>query len=111
MLSYRDLLVIENNLEITSDVIYLFMGRLFFILAITIPFDIRDLKYDEANLRTIPIIFGASKARLIGLLFLLVFEMISIIQFYFHQNPLKSYHLDMRDKFQLNDLFENLIDS
>ena len=79
------LLVIENNLEITSNVIYLFMGRLFFILAITIPFDIRDLKYDESNLKTLPIIFGASKARLIGLLSLLVFEIISITQFYFHQ--------------------------
>ena len=61
------------------------MGRLFFILAITIPFDIRDLKYDKSNLKTLPIIFGASKARLIGLLSLLVFEIISITQFYFHQ--------------------------
>jgi 4-hydroxybenzoate polyprenyltransferase len=79
------LLVTENNLELSSAVYYLFLGRLLFILALTIPFDIRDLKYDNKSLKTIPIIFGASKARLIAILFLLGFIIIALLQYYQNQ--------------------------
>jgi 4-hydroxybenzoate polyprenyltransferase len=39
----------------------------FFILAITIPFDIRDLKFDgHSNLKTLPIILGVKNSKLIA---------------------------------------------
>ena len=75
----------ENNISLNINTYLHLICRFLFVFAICIPFDIRDLKYDESNLKTLPIIFGASKARLIGLLSLLVFEIISITQFYFHQ--------------------------
>ena len=79
------LLVTENNLELSSTVYNLSLGRLLFILALTIPFDIRDLKYDNKRLKTIPIIFGASKARLIAILSLVGFTIISLLQYYQNQ--------------------------
>jgi 4-hydroxybenzoate polyprenyltransferase len=51
-------------------------------LAITIPFDIRDLKYDDLSLKTIPQIFGEQKAKMIALYCLAFFELISIFHFF-----------------------------
>ncbi len=42
-----------------------------FILAITIPFDIRDLNFDSENLKTLPQIFGSTVCVLIALSILL----------------------------------------
>lgn len=36
--------------------------RFFFILAITVPFDVRDLRYDDSRMRTIPQILGVQKS-------------------------------------------------
>jgi 4-hydroxybenzoate polyprenyltransferase len=42
-----------------------FIERVFFILAITIPFDIRDMKFDgHSNLKTLPIILGVKKSKI-----------------------------------------------
>lgn len=52
----------------------------FFILAATVPFDIRDLVYDKKQKSTIPQVFGAFGAKIIALLFL----SISAICLYFY---------------------------
>ena len=52
------LLVLENNLVFDFNSVMHFLGRLFFVFAITIPFDIRDLKFDINHLKTIPVFFG-----------------------------------------------------
>lgn len=44
----------------------------FFILAATVPFDIRDLVYDGNHKSTIPQIFGEKGAKLIALIFMLL---------------------------------------
>ncbi|NNC83811.1 MAG: hypothetical protein HKN79_09545, partial [Flavobacteriales bacterium] len=43
--------------------ILLMIQRFFFILAITIPFDMRDLKYDEEHMRTIPQTLGHVRSK------------------------------------------------
>ena len=48
----------ENNLLIDQRFYLEIFARFFFILGITIPFDIRDLKFDNRRLNTIPIVFG-----------------------------------------------------
>lgn len=45
-----------------SDMVFVSAEKLLFIIAITIPFDVRDLKYDHASKRTIPQILGVSKS-------------------------------------------------
>ena len=53
----------------------------FFILAATVPFDIRDLVYDGKHKSTIPQIFGIKGAKLIALLFL-IFSALSLYIFF-----------------------------
>lgn len=74
------LLVVESNQPIDQNIALHLITRFLFIFAIIIPFDIRDLKYDKLSLKTIPIVFGESKARLIALGALFIAEIIAIIQ-------------------------------
>jgi 4-hydroxybenzoate polyprenyltransferase len=74
------LLVLENNITISQNIVLHLLSRFFFIFAITIPFDIRDLKYDAENLQTIPLFFGILKARFIALLSLFICVIISVFQ-------------------------------
>ncbi len=78
------LIIIENHIRITQNIMLLLIGRFFFVLAITIPFDIRDLKYDHKHLKTIPIIFGKSKSILIAIFFLFIF-LASSLHYYNNQ--------------------------
>jgi len=75
------LLVVENNLIVNQNIIMHLGARFLFVFAIAIPFDIRDLKHDDSALKTIPLIFGQSKARLIAVVALFIAEVIAIIQY------------------------------
>ncbi len=77
------LLVEEHQIGWTTDVWLLFIHRLCFVFAITIPFDIRDLKYDSLQLKTIPTVFGEEKARYIAYTSLLMYELLVVAQFIF----------------------------
>jgi len=57
----------NNSVAITlNETILLFSKRFFFIAAITVPFDIRDIFQDKSNeLKTIPVIFGEKNSLLI----------------------------------------------
>jgi hypothetical protein len=59
---------------IDFEVAVLTLQRFFFILAITIPFDIRDLRIDSPSINTLPLLFGIKRARNIALLSLLIAE-------------------------------------
>jgi len=73
-------LPLANHLDQISFLDFvLFMERFFFILAITIPFDIRDLGIDNRGLRTIPQLLGVKKAKLLSWLFLLCSVVCSVI--------------------------------
>lgn len=76
------LLVLENNISISQNVILHLVARFLFVFAITIPFDIRDLKYDAQALRTIPLFFGAARARFIAVFALFISGIISIFQYF-----------------------------
>tara|TARA_B110000196_G_C21065400_1_gene624593 strand:- start:122 stop:1021 length:900 start_codon:yes stop_codon:yes gene_type:complete len=59
------------------------LERFLFVFAITIPFDIRDLRFDALNLYTIPQVFGIKNARYIGMLSLLFAEGILFYEYFF----------------------------
>ena len=59
---------------IDFEVAVLTLQRFFFIMAITIPFDIRDLRIDSPRINTLPYIFGVKRARTIALMSLLIAE-------------------------------------
>jgi 4-hydroxybenzoate polyprenyltransferase len=72
--------MIENNIPISQNIALHLIARFLFVFAITIPFDIRDLKYDTQNLRTIPLFFGALKSRFIAVFSLFICGVIAIFQ-------------------------------
>jgi len=53
------------------DVLVEFTQRFLFVFVLTLPFEIRDLKFDMANLKTVAQIFGVRKSKTIGVLTLL----------------------------------------
>ena len=75
------LLLLENDIPISVNIILHLLSRFLFVFAITIPFDIRDLKYDAQNLQTIPFFFGILKARFISFFALFICLVISVFQY------------------------------
>lgn len=66
------------------QIIMLLLERFFFIFAITIPFDIRDMEADQrAGLKTIPLLLNEKKALQIAFLSLTVFFLISFFHYQF----------------------------
>lgn len=53
--------------------------RFFFILALTIPFDVRDLPHDDPSKRTIPQLVGVTGARMVSLASLAAFTAIAFL--------------------------------
>ena len=66
------------NNQIWDDLLLYAAAHYCYILAVTIPFDIRDLKFDSPNQKTIPQVFGVigSKVLAIALLFGFYFLMV-----------------------------------
>lgn len=62
--------------ELSWRVICHFWGIFFFIVAITIPFDIRDFHTDPLSLNTLPRLLGLRNAKRIAILFLAFFEVL-----------------------------------
>nr|WP_321224932.1 hypothetical protein [uncultured Psychroserpens sp.] len=65
--------VINNDIDITEDVLITAIQRFIFVLVLMLPFEIRDLNYDSLKLATIPQKIGVKQTKLVGLLLLIVF--------------------------------------
>ena len=65
--------IIQNDLILTEIDYITFMLRFLFVIAITIPFDIRDIHLDAKNLKTIPQLVGVKKAKQISILSFIIF--------------------------------------
>lgn len=76
------LVVVENNILISQNIIWHFTSRFLLVFAITIPFDIRDLNHDSKNIITIPSFFGVKRAKIIAVFALFVCVIISFFQFF-----------------------------
>ncbi len=69
-------LVNENNFELKN---WLFVGsHYFYILAVTIPFDIRDIGYDSPKQKTIPQLVGVNRSKRVSILLLLIYFVLVI---------------------------------
>ena len=75
--------VSESNSPFSFELMPLLLDRFLFVMAITIPFDIRDLKLDQSFIKTIPLVFGLNGAKNIAFV-CLFFSVVSVIcQYYF----------------------------
>ena len=67
----------------TWHVITMLIERFIFVFAITIPFDIRDMKADEeAGLQTIPLIIGEKKSLILANVYILLFLILCVFHYY-----------------------------
>ena len=65
-----------GHLDVSTQWFY-FAQRFLFIIAITIPFDIRDAQFDLPELATLPQVLGVSKAKIVAVMSMLVFILLS----------------------------------
>ena len=69
---------IESNSKDYSDLILLFVQFFLFVIVYTMPFEIRDLKYDSNDLKTIPQIYGINNSKYISYVLIFIFISISV---------------------------------
>lgn len=77
--------LINNYIPIDTDVILTGIQRFVFIIALMLPFEIRDLQYDNLKLGTIPQKIGIKKTKVMGLLLLFCFV---VLEFFKENLPL-----------------------
>ncbi len=65
-----------NDLALDTKAWVVFVQRFLFVLAITIPFDIRDLQLDRSDLSTLPQFLGVDRSKYLALGTLLVFALL-----------------------------------
>ncbi len=70
----------EANYQFTSSVYLEFFQRILFLLAIIIPFDIRDVNADLKSLKTLPQILGITNSKVLGILLLFGFVLLEIFK-------------------------------
>nr|WP_299385669.1 hypothetical protein [Allomuricauda sp.] len=58
--------VLHAKMDFSWDVYVIFAQRIIFVLALLVPFEIRDLKYDAPDLRTLPQVFGVKNSKILG---------------------------------------------
>lgn len=63
----------ENQIELPSAFVLIYgVERLFFVLALTIPFDVRDMHLDSQRLRTLPMVIGRRSSGYVAIAILLL---------------------------------------
>lgn len=72
----------SHEISINTNVLLLLLERFLFIMAITIPFDIRDQEADQLEgLKTLPMLLGEKRSLLLSYLLLLTFFLISFFHY------------------------------
>ncbi len=72
--------LINENYAFDEDVILTFIQRFIFIIALMLPFELRDLKYDSLKLGTIPQKIGVNRTKILGVLLALVFFFLEFLK-------------------------------
>jgi len=63
----------------SSTVFLFFMRQFLFVVVLTLPFDIRDVPYDAKSIKTLPIWLGVKKAKILGLVLLVLFFAVQLL--------------------------------
>lgn len=65
--------LLNHNFSLNYDAGITFIQRFLFVIVLMLPFEIRDMKYDNLKLSTIPQQIGIRRTKVIGLMLLLMF--------------------------------------
>lgn len=70
----------ENHLQLPSNQVLLYGAeRLLFVLALTIPFDVRDMHLDDLSIRTLPMAIGQRRSGYLAMLILSLLSMLHLV--------------------------------
>jgi hypothetical protein len=64
--------LLSIGIELNADILLTFIQRFFIVIVLIIPFEIRDLQFDVASLRTLPQQLGIKRVKTLGLFLLLM---------------------------------------
>ena len=73
--------LVEGNIEIGVREVLFFLQQFLFVLILTLPFDLRDVSFDEEELKTIPQVLGVRKTKILGVVLGIIFCSISWMLF------------------------------
>lgn len=62
--------IFDAVVQIDAKIIFIFIQRFLFVLVLTLPFDIRDFKFDKKELQTIPQLIGVERTKKLGFILL-----------------------------------------
>ena len=83
--------ILNENIELLNKNIWLsFIQRFLFVFILTLPFEIRDLKFDESTIETLPQRLGVCKTKLIGTFLLIVVLVLEFFKDEINKNHLYS---------------------
>ncbi len=77
--------VFDAQMPINWDFWVLFLQRMVLVLVLIIPFEIRDLQWDDKDLRTLPQVLGVRRARNLGIVLSVVFFILTFLKDEIHQ--------------------------
>lgn len=84
--SVTTVIVPLNGEDVASGMlIFLLLRRFLFIMALTMVFEIKDMKGDEGYLKTLPIAIGVKNTKLLGQGILFALVVINAIQYFFFE--------------------------
>lgn len=63
---------VEYASVVSVEVVFHFVQNLLMIVALMVPFEIRDYRFDDKSLQTLPQLFGVFKTKILGMLLLLL---------------------------------------
>lgn len=72
--------LVNNEVFLDFDVVITSVQRFIFVLVLMLPFEIRDLNYDNLKLSTIPQKIGVKKTKIIGVFLLMLFMMLEFFK-------------------------------
>lgn len=64
--------VVLFPLQTTKTTLLYFLEVLLFVVALTLPFDIRDLRFDHQKIKTIPMVLGLRNTKIVGGVLLII---------------------------------------
>jgi len=78
--------LLNENYVLDNDTVIEFVQRFLYVFIATLPFEIRDMKYDSLKLATIPQKIGVYKTKVIGVLLIVLVFLLEFFKDEFYVN-------------------------
>lgn len=80
--------VLDAKMTLDWDFAVTFIQRMLLVLVLILPFEIRDLQWDDKSLRTLPQVLGIKNTTRLGLGIVLIFFLMTFLKDEVHQNEI-----------------------